>query len=86
MLTVGNIVDCAVGIVLGRVVLDGGAVILVLRKCALTLGGEELDDTLAAIGALGVGLGHSLGVVVLGVHRTMALALTKSGSFQSGAS
>ena len=77
MLTVGNIVDCAVGIVLGRVVLDGGAVILVLRKAALTLGGEELDDTLAAIGALGVGLGHSLGVVVLGVHRHDGVGLNK---------
>ena len=77
MLAVGDVVDRAVGIVLGRVVLDGGAVVLVLRKGAVTLGGEELDDTLAAIGALGVSLGHGLGVVVLGIHRHDGVGLYK---------
>ena len=77
MLTVGDIVDRAVGIVLSRVVFDGGAVVLVLRKGAVALGGEELDDTLTAVGTLGVGVAHCLGVVVLGVHRHDSVGLHK---------
>ena len=80
MLTVGDIVDRAVGIVLSRVVLDGGAVVLVLRKGAVALGGEELDDTLAAVGTLVLVSLTASGLLFSAYIGTIALAFTNSGS------